>query len=155
MVERERSVTVGVKVRRLPGAEDVPLPKAMTAHAAGLDLCAAVGNAVVLSPGEIVTVPCGFAMALPAGYEAQVRPRSGLASRHGVTVVNAPGTIDADYRGEVKVALVNLGREPFTVERGMRIAQMVVMPVPRVSVMEVTELDETERGAGGFGHTGA
>src|SRR5690606_19541804 len=114
-----------------------------------------VGNAVVLSPGEIVTVPCGFAMALPAGYEAQVRPRSGLASRHGVTVVNAPGTIDADYRGEVKVALVNLGREPFTVERGMRIAQMVVMPVPRVSVMEVTELDETERGAGGFGHTGA
>jgi dUTP pyrophosphatase len=126
----------------------------MTAQAAGFDLAAAVAGPVVLRPGDIQLVPCGFAMALPPGYEAQVRPRSGLASRHGVTLVNSPGTIDADYRGEVQVPLINLGRADFTVERGMRVAQMVVLPVPRAELVEVTELDETDRGAGGFGHTG-
>jgi dUTP pyrophosphatase len=126
----------------------------MTAQAAGFDLPAAVAEPVVLRPGDIRLVPCGFAMALPPGYEAQVRPRSGLASKHGVTLVNAPGTIDSDYRGQVQVALVNLGRTDFTVERGMRIAQMVVLPVPPVSLIEVDELDATDRGTGGFGHTG-
>jgi dUTP pyrophosphatase len=119
-----------------------------------LDLPAAVTQPTTLAPGEIRLIPCGFHMALPPGYEAQVRPRSGLASKHGVTLVNTPGTIDADYRGEVCAVLINLGRQPFTVERGMRIAQMVVMPVPRVNVVEVDELDETDRGHGGFGHTG-
>src|SRR5690606_36973934 len=122
----DSSRPVAVKVRRLPGGEDVPLPRAMTEHAAGLDVCAAVGSPGTVETGEIATVPCGLAVVMPPGYEAQIRTRSGLASRHGVTVVNATGTIDADYRGEVKVALVNLGREAFTVERGMRIAQMVV-----------------------------
>ena len=126
----------------------------MTAGAAGFDLAAAVGRSTTLRPGEIMVVPCGFAMALPPGYEAQVRPRSGLASRHGITLVNTPGTIDADYRGEVQVPLINLGRADFVVERGMRIAQMVVMPVPPVELAEVTELDDTTRGPGGFGHTG-
>jgi dUTP pyrophosphatase len=126
----------------------------MTAQAAGFDLPAAVAGPLTLRPGEIRVVPCGFAMALPAGYEAQVRPRSGLASRHGVTLVNTPGTIDADYRGEVQVPLINLGRADFVVERGMRIAQMVVMPVPPVSLVEVADLDSTDRAGGGFGHTG-
>jgi len=126
----------------------------MTAQAAGFDLPAAVAEPVVLKPGDIRLVPCGFAMALPPGYEAQVRPRSGLASRHGVTLVNTPGTIDADYRGEVQVPLINLGRAEFVVERGMRVAQMVVLPVPPVRLMEVDDLDTTERGTGGFGHTG-
>jgi dUTP pyrophosphatase len=126
----------------------------MSALAAGFDLPAAVTEPVVLAPGDIRVVPCGFAMALPAGYEAQVRPRSGLASRHGVTLVNTPGTIDADYRGEVLVPLINLGRADFTVERGMRVAQMLVLPVPPVRLLEVEELDDTDRGAGGFGHTG-
>lgn len=126
----------------------------MTAGAAGFDLAAAVAESVTLRPGDIRVVPCGFAMALPAGYEAQVRPRSGLASRNGITLVNTPGTIDADYRGEVQVPLINLGRADFVVERGMRIAQMVVMPVPPVALVEVPDLDETPRGPGGFGHTG-
>ena len=145
---------ITVKVMRLPSGEGLPLPARMTAQAAGFDLPAAVAAPVVLRPGDIQLVPCGFAMALPPGYEAQVRPRSGLASRHGVTLVNSPGTIDADYRGEVQVPLINLGREPFTVTRGMRIAQMLVLPVPPVEVVEVDELDATDRGAGGFGHTG-
>jgi dUTP pyrophosphatase len=126
----------------------------MTAEAAGFDLAAAVTDPVTLRPGDIRVIACGFAMALPAGYEAQVRPRSGLASRHGITLVNSPGTIDADYRGEVQVPLINLGRAEFVVERGMRVAQMVVMPVPAVAVVEVDQLDETTRGPGGFGHTG-
>ena len=126
----------------------------MTAEAAGFDLAAAVAGATTIRPGEIRVVPCGFAMALPPGHEAQVRPRSGLASRHGITLVNTPGTIDADYRGEVQVPLINLGRADFVVERGMRIAQMIVMPVPRAEVIEVAELDATTRGPGGFGHTG-
>jgi dUTP pyrophosphatase len=126
----------------------------MTADSAGFDLPAAVAQPVTLSPGERKLIPCGFHMALPPGYEAQVRPRSGLASKHGVTLVNSPGTIDADYRGEVCVPLINHGLDPFVIERGMRIAQMVVMPVPKVQFIEVGELDETSRGLGGFGHTG-
>ena len=145
---------ITVRVKRLASGEGLPMPVRMTAQAAGFDLPAAVAEPVVLRPGDIRLVPCGFAMALPPGYEAQVRPRSGLASRHGVTLVNTPGTIDSDYRGEVQVPLINLGRSDFTVERGMRIAQMVVLPVPPVRLTEVEELDPTDRGAGGFGHTG-
>ena len=126
----------------------------MTAEAAGFDLPAAVGEPVSLAPGEIRLIPCGFAMAVPRGYEAQVRPRSGLASRHGITLINAPGTIDSDYRGEVQVPLINLGRQPFVVERGTRIAQMLILPVPSVKIVEVEELDQTPRGTRGFGHTG-
>ncbi len=145
---------ITVKIKRLSGSADLPMPVKMTGQAAGFDLAAAVAEATVLQPGEIRVIPCGFCMALPPGYEAQVRPRSGLSSRHGVTLVNTPGTIDSDYRGEVRVPLINHGREPFTIERGMRIAQMVVMPVPPVELVEVEELDATDRGHGGFGHTG-
>lgn len=145
---------ITVKVMRLSSGEGLPLPTRMTAEAAGFDLPAAVSQPLVLRPGDIQLVPCGFAMALPPGFEAQVRPRSGLASRHGVTLVNSPGTIDADYRGEVQVPLINLGRQDFTVQRGMRVAQMLVLPVPPVQLLEVTQLDATDRGAGGFGHTG-
>jgi len=143
-----------VKIRRLPGNADLPLPRKMSEHAAGFDVVAAVREPAVLQVGEIRLVPCGFSMAVPPGYEAQVRPRSGLASRHGITLVNTPGTIDADYRGEVQVPVINLGRRPFTIERGMRIAQMLIAPVPQVEMLEVDELDDTQRGAGGFGHTG-
>ena len=145
---------ITVKIKRLADGEGLPMPVRMTEHAAGFDLHAAVSGPVTLSPGEIRLVPCGFAMAIPAGYEAQVRPRSGLASRHGITMVNTPGTIDADYRGEVQVPLINLGKADFTVERGMRIAQMLILPVPPVKLVEVDDLDSTPRGAGGFGHTG-
>ena len=145
---------ITVKVKRLETSGDLPLPKKMSQHAAGFDLHAAIEGPVTLAPGEIRLVPCGFAMALPQGYEAQVRPRSGLASRHGITLVNTPGTIDADYRGEVQVPLINLGQANFVVERGMRIAQMLVLPVPPVRLVEVEDLDKTTRGAGGFGHTG-
>jgi dUTP pyrophosphatase len=126
----------------------------MTEHSAGFDLPAAVTQPTLLQPGQILLVPCGFAMAIPHGYEAQVRPRSGLASRFGVTLVNSPGTIDSDYRGEVKVPLINLGKEPFTIERGTRIAQMLIQRVPAVKIVEVDDLDATRRGKGGFGHTG-
>lgn len=119
-----------------------------------MDLHAAVRESVPLASGDILLVPCGFSVAVPAGFEAQIRPRSGLAAKHGVTVANSPGTIDPDYRGEVKVALVNLGKKAFTVERGMRIAQMLIVPVPKVRWEEVAELPETARGQGGFGHTG-
>ncbi len=145
---------IRVQIKRTPGNTDVPLPTRMTAHAAGYDLAAAVADPTVLQPGDIRLIPCGFAMAVPHGYEAQVRPRSGLSSKHGVTMVNAPGTIDADYRGEVHVPLINLGRQPFTIKRGMRIAQMLILPVPASEMVEVDELDETSRGQGGFGHTG-
>ena len=145
---------ITVKVKRLATGEGLPLPVRMTAQAAGFDLAAAVEGPLTLRPGDIRLVPCGFAMALPPGYEAQVRPRSGMASRHGVTLVNTPGTIDSDYRGEVQVPLINLGHTDFVVERGMRVAQMVVMPVPPVQLVEVADLDETHRGSGGFGHTG-
>ena len=118
-------------------------------------MAAAVTGPTTLAPGEIRLIPCGFAMAVPEGHEAQVRPRSGLASKHGITMINTPGTIDSDYRGEVHVPLINLSQQPFTVERGMRIAQMLVLPVPLVEMIEVDELSETARGAGGFGHTGS
>jgi dUTP pyrophosphatase len=147
-------MSLRVPVTRLAGNEDLPLPAYQSAHAAAMDLHAAVATAVTIAPGAIALIGCGFAMALPDGHEGQVRPRSGLASKWGVTVVNAPGTIDADYRGEVKVALINLGMAPYVVERGARIAQLVIAPVTRVSWQPVDALDETRRGAGGFGHTG-
>ena len=153
---RMRAVTavLQIPIQRLPGGEGVPLPEYQTTHAAAMDLAAALPAPLTIEPGTIAVVPCGFAIALPAGYEAQVRPRSGLASRHGLTVVNAPGTIDADYRGEVKVALINLGASAVVVERGMRVAQLVVSAVPRVQWQTVDDLPPTGRGAGGFGHTG-
>jgi dUTP pyrophosphatase len=148
------SGTVILPIRRLPGAEDLPLPEYKSNQAAAMDLAAAVPSSVTLGPGSRALIPCGFSIAVPEGFEGQVRPRSGLAARHGVTVVNAPGTIDADYRGEVMVALVNHGESPFVVERGMRIAQLLVAPVPRVTWSEVDELPPSVRGEGGFGHTG-
>ena len=141
-------------MRRLPHAEGLPLPRPATPGAAGIDLCAAVSAPVVIPPGARELVPTGFAIALPEGYEGQVRPRSGLALRHGVTLVNAPGTIDADYRGEVHALLINMGTEPFEVARGDRIAQLVVAPVTSVVFEEADALDDTTRGSGGFGHTG-
>ena len=130
------------------------VPSYQTDHAAGMDLHAAIDEPITLASGDIALIPCGFAMAVPVGYEAQVRPRSGLAVKHGISMPNAPGTIDADYRGEVKVPLINLGREAFTVEPNMRIAQMVIAPVMHCTIRTVSELDDTERGAGGFGSTG-
>lgn len=147
-------MTVAVAVRRMPHADGLPLPAYETAHAAGVDLLAAVEADVILPPGGRALIPTGLAIALPDGYEAQVRPRSGLAARDGVTVLNSPGTIDADYRGEVKVILANLGDKPFAVTRGMRIAQMVVAPVARLEWSVTDALPETARGAGGFGSTG-
>ena len=148
------SQPIHVKISRLPGNEDVPLPRYMSEHAAGMDVCAACTEPVELAPGQICLVPCGFAMAVPPGYEAQMRPRSGLARKHGVVLPNSPGTIDADYRGEVGVILGNIGPAPVTIERGMRIAQMVIAPVCRADLEEVNELDATDRGDGGFGSTG-
>jgi dUTP pyrophosphatase len=145
---------VRVPVVREPGCEDLPLPEYATPHSAGVDLRAAVPEEVILGPGERRLIPTGLRMALPDGYEAQVRPRSGLAARHGIGMVNSPGTIDADYRGEIQVLLINWGQEPFTIRRGDRIAQMVVAPVTRVEWSEADELPASERGAGGFGHTG-
>ncbi len=141
-------------VRRLPGAEDLPLPKYQTDESAAVDLHAALSAPLELAPGAIELVPTGLAIALPSGYEAQVRPRSGLAVKHGVSLPNTPATIDADYRGEIKVPLINHGAETVTLTRGMRIAQMLVTPVPRIVWDEVDELPETNRGPGGFGHTG-
>jgi dUTP pyrophosphatase len=140
---------------RLPHGKDLPLPSYQSASAAGLDLLAASITPVIIAPGARALVPTGIAIALVNGYEAQVRPRSGLAARHGLTVLNAPGTIDADYRGEIHVLLINLGEEPVTVERGMRIAQMVITPVIRAHILEVPSLDQTTRGSGGFGSTGS
>lgn len=147
-------MTLEVLVRRLPGNDDLPLPAYQSEEAVGMDLTAAVREPLVVGPGDVAAVPTGLAIALPAGHEAQIRPRSGLAAKHGVSLPNAPGTIDPDYRGEVKVLLINHGREPFVVTRGMRIAQMVVVPVPRVRWRETQELPPTARGEGGFGHTG-
>jgi dUTP pyrophosphatase len=145
-----------VEIKRLSHAEGLPLPAYETAHAAGMDLRAAVpeNEPITLAPGKRAMVPTGLTMALPENYEAQVRPRSGLAAKHGITCLNTPGTIDADYRGEVKVILINLGDEPFVIKRGERIAQMVIAPVTRAALTEVETLDETARGAGGFGSTG-
>lgn len=145
---------IEVPVQRLDHASDLPLPEYASEHASGVDLLAALEGPLELAPGARALVPTGLAMALPAGYEAQVRPRSGLAAKHGVTVLNSPGTVDADYRGEVKVILVNLGEAAVTFRRGDRIAQMVVAPVTRLGWRVVTDLEATERGAGGFGSTG-
>lgn len=148
--------SVTVHVQRLPHGADLPLPSYQTAHAAGLDLLAAVpaDAPLVLAPGARALVPTGLAIAVPLDCEAQVRPRSGLAAKQGLTVLNAPGTIDADYRGEVQVLLINLGNEPVSVTRGMRIAQLVIAPVVRAHLFETLSLDETARGSGGFGSTG-
>ena len=143
---------VDVRFKRLRAGAQVPAYQ--SEHAAGLDLHACLDAPLTLAPGDIVLVPCGFAMAIPHGFEAQVRPRSGLATKHGIGMPNAPGTVDSDYRGEMMVPLVNLGRAAFTVEHGMRVAQMVIAPVARAAVREVDELDGTARGHGGFGSTG-
>lgn len=148
------AIVVSVPIQRLDHARDLPLPQYQTSQSAGMDLCAAVDAEVTLAPGAFAIVPTGYAIALPAGFEAQVRPRSGLAAKNGVTVLNAPGTIDADYRGEVGVILINHGKDPFVITRGMRIAQMVVAPVRTVMWEEKETLAETDRGAGGFGSTG-
>ena len=143
-----------VSIVKLPHGAEFPLPEYATIHSAGVDLIAAVDADVVLAPGQRTLIPTGIAIALPDGFEAQVRPRSGLALKNGISLVNTPGTIDADYRGEIKVILINHGQEPFTISRGSRIAQMVIAPVIQVKWNQVESLDETARGAGGFGSTG-
>ncbi len=145
-----------LKLVRLPHGEDLPLPAYETAGAAGMDLRAAVADdqPITLAPGQRALVPTGFVMEIPEGFEAQIRPRSGLAFKNGITCLNTPGTIDSDYRGEVKVLLINLGDQPFEITRGMRIAQTIIAPVTQVRVQEATEASTTDRGAGGFGSTG-
>ncbi|WP_442680582.1 dUTP diphosphatase [Sphingomonas sp. ASY06-1R] len=143
---------IEIRFKRLPHGQDLPLPTYATAHAAGLDVVAA--ESLILEPGARFAVATGFAIAIPVGYEVQVRPRSGLALKHGITCLNSPGTIDADYRGEVKIILANLGAEPFSIGRGERIAQLVPAPVQYARFTEVEELDDTARGQGGFGSTG-
>ncbi len=145
---------INVKLQQLPHGEDLPLPEYATSHSAGCDLLAAITTEIVMGPMERQLIPSGIAIALPEGYEAQIRPRSGLAFKHGISLVNTPGTIDADYRGEIKVLLINLGPEPFTVTRGMRIAQMVIAPVSRAQWQQVESLETTVRSEGGFGSTG-
>src|SRR5262249_682526 len=150
-------MNVEVRIMRLAHGQDLPLPTYQSEHAAGLDLLAAVPDAspLALAAGGRMLVPTGIAIALAPGYEAQVRPRSGLAARHGLTVLNAPGTIDADYRGEIQVLLANLGSEAVSITRGMRIAQLVIAPVVRAHIVDVASLDKTSRGSGGFGSTGS
>lgn len=143
-----------VSIRKLPEAQDLPLPEYMSQGAAGMDLYAAVEGEVVLEPGEWRLISAGFQVAIPPGYEGQIRPRSGLALRHGLTVLNTPGTIDSDYRGPVGVILINLGKEPYTVRRGDRIAQLLISPVAQADIELVEELEDTSRSQGGFGHTG-
>ena len=145
-----------IKIMRLrPDTDaDIPLPRYMTDQSAGMDLCAAVSQDLVLKKGEITLIPTGFAIELPPGFEAQIRPRSGLAVKHGIGLINSPGTIDADYRGEIKIAVINLGAGPYTFRRGDRIAQMVIKKVYLARLDTVAELDETKRSTGGFGHTG-
>ncbi len=145
---------VDVRITRLAHGADLPLPEYQSAQAAGFDLLAAVADDVTIAPGQREIIPTGIAIALPLGTEAQVRPRSGLAARHGVTVLNTPGTIDADYRGEIQVILINRGHEPFVVKRGMRIAQLIIAPVLRARISESQALEKTARGSGGFGSTG-
>ena len=145
---------VTCKIQRLPHAANLPLPSYETTDSAGMDLRAAVEEPLVLKRGERLLVPTGLKMAIPRGYEVQIRPRSGMAYKHGITMLNSPGTIDADYRGEVKMLAVNLGDEPYTINHGDRIAQMVLAPVIQAKVIEVPELNDTERGEGGFGSTG-
>jgi dUTP pyrophosphatase len=145
---------IRIRIQRLPGNEDIPLPRYMTDRSSGMDIHAAVGEETIIPQGGIKAVPTGIAVSIPEGYEAQIRPRSGLAVNSGITLINAPGTVDADYRGEIRILLINLGREPYAVRRGDRIAQMVIQPVCRVEWNEVESLDPTQRGGGGFGHTG-
>jgi len=147
-------VTVRVTIQRLSHGQDLPLPAYATSGSAGLDLLAAIHEDIEIKPGARAAIPCGIAIALPEGYEAQVRPRSGLALNHGVTLLNAPGTIDSDYRGEIKAILINHGETSFHVSRGMKIAQMVIAPVTQVAFEEAAELSQTARAAGGFGSTG-
>jgi dUTP pyrophosphatase len=148
------TIALTVKIRRLPSAAELELPVYMTPGAAGMDLRAAVAGDVVIEPGGIVLVPTGLEVAIPDGFEGQVRPRSGLAVKHGISLPNTPATIDSDYRGEIRVPLINLGREEFRVSRGMRIAQLVVAPVVKVTWDEVADLPVTTRGRSGFGHSG-
>ncbi len=143
-----------LRIRRRPGLADLPLPRYMSAHAAGLDLYAANDEPICVAPGEIKLIPTGLFVEIPVGYEGQVRARSGLALKYGLMLPNAPGTIDADYRGELQVIVGNCAREPYTIERGMRFAQLVISPVAHVEVVEVQELADSDRGSGGFGHTG-
>ncbi len=145
---------ITIQIHRRAGCEDIPLPTYMSASAAGMDVRAACDGPVTLAPGDIQLVQCGFSMAVPDGYEVQMRPRSGLALKHGIILPNAPGTIDPDYRGEVSVILANISREDFVVKRGMRVAQMVVSRIHRAVLAEAAELPATARGVGGFGHTG-
>ncbi len=145
---------IEVQVKRLPHSKGLDLPKYITEGASGLDLFAAIDDVLDISPGDIVMVPTGLCVSIPAGFELQIRPRSGLAIKHGITVVNAPGTIDSDYRGEIKVGLINLSKSPFRIERGMRIAQAVLSRVYRLFWEEKDVLSNTKRGSGGFGHTG-
>ena len=149
-------MSVTIDIKPLPHGEGLPLPSYQTAHAAGLDLLAAIaiGSPVILAPGRHAMIPTGLTIALPPGHEAQIRPRSGLAAKHAVTVLNSPGTIDADYRGEIAVILINHGTEPFTIKRGERIAQMVIAPVVQAELRVVQTLPGSERGSGGFGSTG-
>ncbi|YCI23658.1 dUTP diphosphatase [Paenibacillus sp. Z6-24] len=147
-------MSIKVEIKTLPGSEGLELPRRMSELASGYDLYASVTEPMTLEPGSRALVPTGIALAMPAGLEAQIRPRSGLAYKHGITCLNTPGTIDADYRGEIKVLLINLGQEPFVINRGERVAQMVFQTVPDTDLIQVEELSETVRGAGGFGHTG-
>lgn len=149
------SAATPVRIRRLAHADGLPLPAYETPGAAGMDVRAAIETPLTLAPGAIAMVPTGFALEVPEGFEMQVRPRSGLAARHGITLPNSPATVDSDYRGELRVIVQNLGTEPFVIERGMRIAQIMLQRVPRVEWVEVEELSATTRGSGGFGHTGA
>jgi len=143
-----------VKIKKLPGYEDINIPTKMSEHASGFDIFAGIEGSLTLHPGDRVLIPTGFALEMPPGIEAQIRPRSGLALKHGITLLNTPGTIDADYRGEIKLIIAHLGEEDFTINRGDRIAQMVFIEVPQIELKEVDEINDTERGAGGFGHTG-
>lgn len=156
VTEARRVETVTLKIKIMDHARDLPLPRYMTAGAAGMDLLAAVadGESLVLEPGRHALIPTGLQVAVPRGYELQVRPRSGLAAAHGITLLNSPGTVDSDYRGEIKVILINLGPESYTIRRGERIAQMMLCSLPRINLEPVDKLPPTERGEGGFGHTG-
>ena len=144
---------IKVSIQKIAGSEDIPLPAYMTDQSAGMDICAAVSEETIVLPGQRQKIPTGIRIALPNGYEAQIRPRSGLAINQGVTLLNSPGTIDADYRGEIALIVINHGNEPFAVTRGMRLAQMVVQKIFQVDWAEDDELDDTSRGSGGFGHT--
>jgi len=145
---------VKIKIKRMDGHRDIPIPTYETKGSAGMDLRAAVNEAVTINPGEIRLIPTGLMVSIPGGYEAQIRPRSGLALKHGIGMVNSPGTIDSDYRGEIRVIMINWGEEPFVVHRGDRIAQMIITQVFRAGFLEVEELEPTGRGEGGFGHSG-